>query len=139
MSYFVWLLWMAVDTYLSFGWFTLTMAMLFLIAFVPWIVKRPRPRVVPSRLIIPIGFPIVILLYGTLHAAGPEGRQQPGAWIATYIVFGLLLVQALTSLHFLVRTERGARFLVGVVLIYELLFALCAAAMALMSVAGDWL
>jgi hypothetical protein len=87
--------------------------------------------------ISPLGFPIVILLYGTLYAAGPQGRQQPGAGIAQYFVLGLLLVQTLVIGFFLVRTERGARFLVGVLLIYELLFALCAGAMAGMSIAGD--
>lgn len=90
--------------------------------------------------LLPLGFltPVLLLLYGTLHAAGPGWSPQPGAGIAPVVVYGILF----THLAFVTVTayrSKVGRELVLAVGMLQLWIAIGMGFVALMSVSGVWL
>src|SRR5207253_133646 len=84
-----------------------------------WSRRRPLRRLHPTFLLSCLLFTFGMLLYGTLQAM-KEGQLQPLAWIAPYFFYAMLLPQVALSTFFVVRTPAGTRFLLSVVLMWEL-------------------
>ena len=125
---FLWLFWMI----------AIPLALASILALSLWLRRRPRRRIPPTFLLGCLVFAFGMLLYGTLQARA-GGQPQPLAWIAPYFLYAMLLAQVTLSILFMVRTPAGTRFLLSVVLMWELLLSYCAGLTALMSVSGRWL
>ena len=102
---------------------------------------RRRTVVEPAaRRLLLLGFatPVLLLLYGTLHAAGPEWTPQPGAAIAPAVVYGALLVH-LAVVATIAYRSRAGRSLILAAGMLQLWVAIGMGFVALMSVSGVWL
>lgn len=136
----MWLFAQASSTFLYVWPVSVAMLILSVVALSLWLQQhQPRSRFLSATLFSGFAFTFAILLYGTLHAAGPEWWPKPSAWVAPYIVCGLLLAQVTTSIVFVARATRGTRLVLSVALMWELLLSLSVGFVALMSVSGQWL
>jgi hypothetical protein len=139
MSYFLWLLSM-VPSFLIYFWpVSLGLAVLTTIGVVIWLRQKLRPRIPVATILSCLTFTIAILLYGTLHAVGPNWEPKPYADIAPYVVYGILLIQLVASVTLVIFTKRGLRIFMSAIVAWELVVSLSSGFIALMSVSSQWL
>ena len=109
-----------------------------IVAFAIWIAKKPRPIIVWSRVLSCFAFPFVILIFGTIYAAGPKWQPQPFSNVGHHAVSGLLVLQLILSAVSIFRSV-GSRFFVLAIQLWGMLISLSAGFIASMSISGRWL
>ncbi len=138
MTYFLWLLKMTGDT-LVFAW----PATLFLAGAAVVLALRARAAGAMTRRTwtaagIGFGWPVLVLLYGTVWRAGENWTPQPGAQYADMILLSVMLVQGLL-VAFLVWRHRGRRWLFASWGLLQCFLTLATSFITSMSVSGRWL
>src|SRR5437016_1385419 len=130
---------MGLESFQYFWVITVVLAGAGAISLRSWAVKKPRPKLEPTFFFSCLLFPVAIAAHGALHAADANFRPHPTSWIAPYVIWPLLMGQLLISAWFVVKTARGTKALLSVVLISIFLYSLSTALIAGMAVSGRWL
>jgi hypothetical protein len=117
---------------------SLTLLVATLFTFWRWFRTQPRPRMSILLVFSCLVFPFVLVLYGVIQGVSPGNNPKPYAYIAPYVIYGLLITQLVVSGFLVYKTNIGARVLVTLILTWELLFSFSVGLIATMSISGVW-